>query len=427
MKSGISDFSEELLPALAEYANMVVFSPVEVENRAALASAELHDLSELDDAKLRNSLDCIVYHMGNNNQYHGAILDMLLKYPGIVEIHDYGMHHLAAEKFYLGKGQDAYLKLAGYCHGERGHRIAADFLQGLARAPWETHSYDMVMNRYILENAMGVIVHSETAKQLALGEFPDKPIAKIPLHSEMEDRPNEFKDECRSKLNIDDREIVIGSFGFATSAKRILPILDALQQIKNGPGIPFRYFIVGQPQKELQLEDEIKSHGLEDHVLVTGFTELDELKLYMGACDFCMNLRYPTQGESSASLHRMFGMGKPAIVTDIGTFSDYPDNVVLKVRYDKHEVEDIYRAICSLANDKAELAKRGAAALQFAKENCDIKKNAQTYVEFFEQVRQGVWQPDYEDVLIGRLCELGLTDEEYTKRTWHLAQNLFGK
>ena len=50
-----------------------------------------------------------------------------------------------------------------------------------------------------------------------------------------------------------------------------------------------------------------KQYDLEKEILVTGYTTIDQFKLYMGACDICFNLRYPTQGESSASLHRMLG------------------------------------------------------------------------------------------------------------------------
>lgn len=418
MRSGVSDFSEELLPALAEHMDIAVFSPADVENRSALSGLELHRLDELDDAALRNSLDCIVYHMGNNEQFHGAILDMLRKYPGIVEIHDYGMHHLMAQRFYIGGSSKAYLQMAEYCHGMRGRRIVQAFLDGTAPAPWDAHALDMVMNRYILENAVGIVTHSESARQMALGEFPNTPITKIMLQTEFVDDPEKYKNACRGQLQIPKDAVVCGSFGFATSAKRILPTLDALRLAAGRLRRPLRYYIVGQPQPELHLEDAIRERGLEDMVRVTGYTSLDDFKIYMGACDFCLNLRYPTQGESSASLHRMFGMGKPAIVTNIGTFADYPEDIVRKVSYGESEAEEIAAAVEALSNDKGALQKRSAAALAFARENCDLKKNASAYADFFRQVCRGTWQPPYEDVMIGRLCELGLTDDGYTSHIW---------
>lgn len=81
----------------------------------------------------------------------------------------------------------------------------------------------------------------------------------------------------------------------------------------------------------------------------------------------------------------MLGMGKPAIVTDVGSFSDYPDNVVIKVRYDHNEVEDIYKAIILLVAKKNELKKRSEAALEFAKKHCNLNMNAKMYAIFFDK------------------------------------------
>ncbi len=419
LKSGISDFSEELVLALKKYLEIVIFSSVKPQNQEITQNFEIHKIQELNQKALRESLDLIVYHVGNNKKYHGEIVDMLCKYPGILELHDFGLHHLAAEKYFVEKGADSYLREVYYCHGEYGKRIAKDFLEGKGRPPWETHSLDLCMNRRYIESASAIILHSEAAKQMTLGFREDVPVTKILLHSEILPDINSWKDHCRAKLKINpNKSFVMGSFGFATTAKRIIPILEALRKYKDTVSSDFLYFIVGEPQKELHLLEEIASRKLENNVEVTGFVDLDKFKTYMGACDFCLNLRYPTQGESSASLHRMFGMGKPAIVTDIGTFSDYPDDIVIKVRYDEHEENDIYSAIQFLTLTKNELWRRSEAALKYAKKYCDLEKNAQRYVEFFHQVHDHIWQPEHEDILIGKLCELGLTDENYTKHIY---------
>lgn len=425
MKSGVSDFSEELVLELSKHMELVIFSPVKLERDDISEKIETHMLSELDNESLRNSLDLIVYHSGNNKRYHGEIVEMLLKYPGVLEIHDFGMHHLAAERFYLGQGPEAYLQEVQYCHGPHGVRIAQRFLDGLERAPWETHSLDMCMNKRYIDNACAVIVHSEAAKQMTLGIREDMPIVKIMLHTEMEPDHEAWKKECREKLHLPDNRIVSGSFGFATSAKRIIPILDALKLYKENVTSEFTYYIVGEPEKDLMLDEAVRKRGLEENVCVTGFTSLDDFKVYMGACDFCLNLRYPTQGESSASLHRMLGMGKPIVVTDIGTFSDYPDDLTLKVRYDENEVDDIYQALCSLTQKNGiDLNERSQASLSFAKENCDLDANARRYKKFFEEVISHTWKPDYCDIVIGRLCELGLDHPDFTERVGVLMDNL---
>lgn len=44
----------------------------------------------------------------------------------------------------------------------------------------------------------------------------------------------------------------------------------------------------------------------------------------MDAADVCVNLRYPYNGESSASFMRLLGKGKCTIVNRIGSFAEVP-------------------------------------------------------------------------------------------------------
>lgn len=427
LKSGISDFSEEVVFALAKHVEVVIFSPVTPSNQAVLSAFEVHALSELSNPKIRNLLDEIVYHVGNCAQYHADILKMLDKYPGIVELHEFGLHHLAAELYSKSGDWDNYIRMAEYCHGNKGRKIAEDFVRRKGAIPWDRYPMKMSMNRPVLEKATAVIVHSEFTKQMVLGLFPNTPITKIIHHSmDLVSDPPKWRADCRKQLQMQDNKLVLGSFGFATPTKRIIPILNALKDFRK-INREFQYVIVGEVAGDIFIQSEVSSRNLEENVLITGFVSLQDFKLYMGACDFCLNLRYPTQGENSGSLHRMLGMGKPVIVTDIGTFADYPDDVVLKVRHDEHEVDDIYQAVSLLAGNKNELKKRGKAALDYAKTYCDLEQNAKQYAEFFKQVHDRAWQPEYEDIIITRLCELRLTDEEYTSKLYRNVSLVIGK
>lgn len=419
LKSGISDFSKELVCVLGPLMDVVLFSPSEIDDVALCQQFETHLLKELHDQALRDSLDLIIYHIGNNVMFHGEIVEMLRKYPGVAEIHEVGLHNLAAAMTLEAQGKEAYLSMVEYCHGTRGVAIAEAFFNGLSGAPWNDHVLDMCMVRPVVESASAVIVHSEMVKQMVLGICPGVPVVNIMHHSAaITEDPTGWKASCRKSLGLTSAGLIMGSFGFATSAKRILPVLDALKRFKENERTDFLYYIVGEPEKEMNLPEQVKMRGLEENVRITGFTSLEDFKTYMGACDFCLNLRYPTQGESSGSLHRMLGMGKPVIVTDVGTFGDYPDEIAMKVRYDEHEVNDIYEAICALANNKKKLQRRGKAAVEFAQRNCDIHTNALRYRTFFEQILSHTWQPEYEDVMIGRLCEFGVRDDEYIKHIW---------
>lgn len=425
-KSGISDFSAELIVALKQYMDVVIFSNVEISDKAIIADFERHTVAALDNVQLRNSLDLIVYHVGNNYACHNEIIDMLEKYAGVVEIHDIGLHHMAAAKYLEKRDTDAYLKMVAFCHGEYGKRIAQRFLDSGGQAPWTSHPMELPMNRGVIESATGVVVHSELAKQMVLGVRPNVPISCIRLHSALiEENPNVWRDKCRIKLGLPHGKLIFGMFGFATPSKRVIPILDALKRYKDNRTVDFLYMIVGEVKGDLHIEEALKNRGLEDNVQITGFADLEDFKSYMGACDFCLNLRYSTQGESSASLHRMLGMGKPVILTDIGAFSEYPDEAVIKIGYGESEVDEIYNAICKLTSKQGLVMKQyGEAALKYAKEYCDIQENARLYSEFFKQMVCGIWQNEYEDTIITKLCELGLTDDDYLRHVWEKVKQL---
>ena len=427
MKSGISDFSEELVPALKnQNIDVVIFSPEKVSSKNILNDFEVHTLSKLNDKKIRESLDLIVYQIGNNYTYHGQIVEMLMKYPGVVELHEIGLHHLVAESVLDRKGIDAYLDYVEYCHGKKGTEIAKKFFKYGGQAPWEQYPLELNMARKIIESASGLIVHSEMSKQMALGICNTKPIVKIPHHSAefLEDRKNETA-AARKKSGISDDILVLGSFGFATPTKRIIQIIDACSKYKKEVTDKFLYYIVGEVSPSMNLERKIAECGLSENVRITGFVTLDEFKNYIKLCDICINLRYPTQGESSGSIHRMLGMGKPIITTDIGTFSEFPDSVALKVRYDDNETDDIFKAICTMSKNKKTLEKYSQNAFDYAKENFEINRNAEKYLGFFKSMIDGTWQPDYQDVVIGRLCELKLTDENYLKHLPYFELQMF--
>jgi hypothetical protein len=71
--------------------------------------------------------------------------------------------------------------------------------------------------------------------------------------------------------------------------------------------------------------------GVADRVHLLGYLPFLALEQAIAAADLCVNLRYPTAGETSASLLRILALGCPAVVSDYAQFRDLPDAAVLKV------------------------------------------------------------------------------------------------
>jgi glycosyltransferase involved in cell wall biosynthesis len=413
IKSGISDFSEELIMELKDYAKIDLFYNKQPDKKEIKENFRFYNIKELYRDEVRSKYDIIVYHMGNNVEYHKCIAEAFMKFSGILELHDFSLHNYLAGDTYVHNDIKAYIDCVRYCHGERGVKIVQNFLDGKARAPWETHALELTVNKHMIDRAKGVIVHSDMAKQMVKGIRPEVPVINIPLHTpDIQKDYEEAKLQAKNKLKLGENTLVLGSFGYATRAKRIIETLEALAMYKKQKAKDFHYYIVGKVDG-IDVEGKIKDLSLEENVTVTGFTELVDFKLYMNACDICFNLRYPTHGESSASLHRMLGMGKPVIVSKIGSFEEYPDDIVMKVSHGDNEVIDIYKAICTMSKNSNIMKQKGQKAYEYAKANCDIKTNAIRYYEYFKQIQYHNFQDDDVDSLIDKLFELGLTDDAY--------------
>lgn len=412
--SGIADFAEELLPELKKHVDLEIFSRIPVKSKKLAEGFSLHSIEDLDKKELRESCDLLVYQAGNNMRFHGEVLEMFQKYPGVLEIHDFAMHHYLAESTYAKGDYEAYVKVMAYCHGKRGEITARNFLAGEGRAPWENDALRYSVNKYLVDQAAAVITHSDMAKQMLKAVSPDKPIVNIPLHTaDILEEPERYQKECRKKLGIRDNLLVLGSFGYATRAKRIPEIIEALGRYASQGNMDFHYYIVGKVEEmDVNLERLAKQLGIGEKITVTGFTDLDTFKKYMGACDICFNMRYPTQGESSASLHRILGMGKPVIVSRIGSFEEYPDDIVLKIGHDQNEIHELLESLCALTQNKAELERRSKKALIFAKENCNLEKNAAKYAEFFRNVKKGTFVDDEVERLVDYLFAKGQTSKK---------------
>lgn len=410
--SGIADFAEELLPELRKHMEVDLFCRILPEKETITNNFKIYKLDDIENRELRESYDHLVYQAGNNVRFHGELLEKFKKYPGILEIHDFAMHHYLAESTFVKGDYQGYVETMAYCHSKRGEMTARKYLAGEARAPWENDALRYSVNKYLVDKATAVITHSDMAKQMIKAVSPDKKIINIPLHTpDIVENPEEYRKECRKLLGIKENLLVLGSFGYATRAKRIMEIIEALAMYKEQGGLPFHYYIVGQVE-DLDIGKKVRQLGIQSQVTVTGFTDLEKFKQYMGACDICFNLRYPTQGESSASLHRILGMGKPVIVSRIGSFEEYPDEIVRKICHSHNEVNEILDAVRDMAKDREELKKRGEAAISFAGENCDLKKNGLKYAGFFKALKENTFEDTQIDRLVDALFERGMTSKK---------------
>src|SRR5437879_1083278 len=97
-ESGVVEYSRRVLAALRTVADPVLFSHGPAEHFAE--GVETVDFgAEPDVLGQLGRYDAVFYNLGNHVHYHGAIWDVAKSHPGIVVLHDRGLHHFFLEYF----------------------------------------------------------------------------------------------------------------------------------------------------------------------------------------------------------------------------------------------------------------------------------------------------------------------------------------
>ena len=357
-KTGIAIYSIHLVEALRKRWPVTVFTPTFEAH--ALENVPMVDFTG-DPPKVKRlaEFDRILYHIGNNPGYHLEIWRALTLFPGTVCLHDMVIYYLVA-----GLGRGALLKELLVQDPETAFRKLADIereLDGRSLTQYrDAYRYPSV--RALFDSTRHIIVHNHTSAN-ALKElgFTGR-VDVIPLlHYGAGSAPSPgSRSAMRAELGYAEGDFVLGAFGFIGPPKRMDAVLEALARVRDrDPQTRARLLVVGIGDP---IAPKIAALGLGAHVRQLGYVADDRFAPYMEACDAIVNLRYPSHGESSATLIQAMSVGKPCVVTDHASFSELPDGTVLKVSFGESEVGDIAGAFEALIGDPALGARIGEAA-----------------------------------------------------------------
>jgi glycosyltransferase involved in cell wall biosynthesis/SAM-dependent methyltransferase len=360
-KSGIADYSAALVEPLSEVAEVTVFA----------------DEPARFDA---SSFDIALYQLGNN-AFHSFVYDEALKTPGIVVMHESNLHHLIADRTIKQNDWDAYLREVEFEGGGDALRYARR-VRALEVGP----DYDnLPMLRRVLQASRGVIVHSRYVEKDIRSAGFNGPIGVIPHGAWI---PNADRHGFRHKLGLDPTTPLVGVFGFLKPYKRIAESLRAFKRLlRIHPNA--RMILVGEPHPDFPLQSLIEGLGLQSSVRILGFTPIDDFVGYIAACDIILNLRFPTVGESSGTLLRSLGLGRAVIVSNVGSFAEYPDDICLKVPVDAAEEDTLYEYLNALVARPDLRHALGEKARAWVQRECNWRSVAERYASFCKAVLDG--------------------------------------
>ena len=134
--------------------------------------------------------------------------------------------------------------------------------------------------------------------------------------------------------------------------------------------------------------------GLQQRVRFLGHHPADVLADLAAIADIGVCLRRPpTNGETSAALMDLLRLGVPTIVSDVGSFSYYPDSVVRKHRWDLDGLAGLTQALRELAEDRPRREALGRAAWHYVRQNHSWPTAADSYEEIIERTVAGRNRP----------------------------------
>jgi len=321
VRTGIADYSLDLLPFLAALADvrLVRLPGQPVDPAVALR----WPLVEAGETGTGGRLP--LYQMGNN-RHHEGVLELALRIPGVLTLHDVVLHHLLLDVT-LGRGVfPPYRERLTRDHGWIGDAASrAKKWHAYGDAP----VFALPAHRTLLLAQRGVLVHSRWAEAMVREEVPEARVRAIPMGVPLSPAADPAAGRAlRRRLGLPEDAPVVGSFGFQTPIKRTETALAALA----APGLErVHLLIVGESAAVMDLEGEARRAGVAARVHVAGFLPYADFAAAIAATDLCLNLRYPTAGETSASLLRVLAAGRPALVSDYAQFADLPPEIAGKV------------------------------------------------------------------------------------------------
>jgi glycosyltransferase involved in cell wall biosynthesis len=340
-----------------------------VADYAAVLTSALRRFGEVtpngDDA------DVTLYHIGNNH-LHRDIYCRALRRPGAVVLHDAVLQH-----FFLGTlDQAQYVEEFVYNYGEWNRGLAESLWKNRARSAADPRYFDYPMLKRLVCASQVVIVHNPAAARIVRDHNPQARIFEIPHFFDPPPLPDPVETlRFRGRMGIGPRTLLVGVFGHLRESKRLPVILRAMQRIWQA-GADAKLLVQGafaSRDLERALGRQIANHP--NIVRVDFLGQIDFWK-WAAATDVCVNLRFPTAGETSGIAVGMMGTGKAVVFSSGDEIAQIPETVCLRVDCGAGEEQTLADYLRWLSADRESALQIGQRAAAYIHREHALEKVA---------------------------------------------------
>jgi glycosyltransferase involved in cell wall biosynthesis len=349
-KSGIADYSAELAPELARFYEVEL-----IVAQARVADARLDGLPQRSVDWFRShahQFDRLLYHFGNSHP-HQHMFALLREHPGIVVLHDFYFSGVLDNLEREGYLAQCFLHALYESHGYSGlfdHRK-----QGRNPSIWK-----YPLNKGVLDNAAGVIVHSDFSRQLAERWYGPGAAAgwrTVPL---LRGKPQgsaapAARAAARARLQLAPGDYLVCSFGMLGRTKLNEELLDAWLASPLAADPRCKLLFVGENEPGAYgaaLRRTIAAASRNGSIATTGFVDAATYADYLAACDCAVQLRSSTRGETSAAVLDCLLYGVPTIVNAHGATAAIDERLLVKLA-DQFSGDELAAALARVRDDAA--------------------------------------------------------------------------
>jgi len=378
-RSGISDYSAELLPELGRYYEIdVVVEQENVSTSWVLENCQVRNVTWFREHA--GDYDRVLYHFGNS-PFHLHMFSLLAEVPGVVVLHDFFLSNILehrdstiqrfASTLFRSHGYTAVQKL--FCSEHGGSDIVDNY----------------PCNFDIFQQAEGVIFHSEYAKKLSAtwyGSIVSNRSTIVPL---LRSSVLEFdRIEARHALGFREDDFIVCSFGMPGAYKLSQLLLEAWRASSLGANEHCVLIFVGDLHdneyvNNLRYYIEHNNSGM--RVIMTDWVPMDDYRRYLASSNIGVQLRTLSRGESSASALDCLNYGLATIVNANGSLAELPRECVMMLP-DLVTVDDLRVALETLYSDSAlrlELGNNAHAFIMNERSPVSIAKSYAAAIERF--------------------------------------------
>lgn len=379
-RSGIADYSAELIPELARHYDIdVIVNQSAIEDHAVVGSARVRDLAWFHVHGA--GYDRVLYHFGNS-AFHTHMVDMLERVPGVVVLHDFFLSGMLAYREHALGVQGSWSNALYRSHGYAPMRALAD-------QQHEQLVLSYPCNYPVLAEATGLIVHSAVSTRMAEQFYPgsdpirwrEVPLLRVPAVTKAADRLS-----ARSRLQLPNDAFVVCSFGFMAPTKLNERLIDAWLGSPMAEDANSFLVFVGEPDPNAygeSIRTRIRSSAAGERIRITGFASRDDFRSYLQAADVAVQLRTLSRGETSAAVLDALNYGLATIVNANGSMSDLPDDAVIKLE-DTFADALLQEALIQLYRDPQARDRLAEAGRQYLHRVHQPRRCAEAYAEAIE-------------------------------------------